>query len=159
LELAAPYVGRRGRPPSRGNPLRHGGAGGPHGHAHGPLPSGTGSSSSTDTIDFKPNFTVLCAPNCLADPARDGAPSETSVLLKFSKQLVVILGTTCAGEIKKSIFTVVNYLLPQKGILTMHCSANVGAAGDVALFFGLSGTGKTALSANESPSTTRRYGR
>jgi phosphoenolpyruvate carboxykinase (ATP) len=102
----------------------------------------------TETVDFKPDFTVLSAPNCLADPVRDGIPSETFVLLKFSKQLVLIGGTAYAGEIKKSIFTVMNYLLPQKGILTMHCAANVGAAGDVALFFGLSGTGKTTLSAD-----------
>ena len=101
-----------------------------------------------ETTGFKPDFTVICAPNCLADPYRDGINSETFVLVKFSKKIVLIGGTHYAGEMKKSIFTVMNYLLPQKGVLTMHCSANIGEAGDTAVFFGLSGTGKTTLSAD-----------
>jgi phosphoenolpyruvate carboxykinase (ATP) len=101
-----------------------------------------------ETMDFEPDFTVLCAPNCLADPYRDGINSETFVVASFSKKLVLIGGTHYAGEMKKSIFTILNFLLPQKGVLSMHCSANVGRDDDVALFFGLSGTGKTTLSAD-----------
>ena len=98
--------------------------------------------------DFAPDFTVLCAPTCLADPKTDGTPSEVFVVINFAKKLVLIGGTQYAGENKKSIFSIMNYLLPLRDIMTMHCSANVGAAGDVALFFGLSGTGKTTLSAD-----------
>jgi len=100
------------------------------------------------TADHEPDFTVVSAPNCAADPARDGTRSEAFVLVDFARKLVLIGGTAYAGEIKKSIFTIMNYLLPRRGILSMHCSANVGAGGDVALFFGLSGTGKTTLSAD-----------
>jgi phosphoenolpyruvate carboxykinase (ATP) len=100
------------------------------------------------TTEFKPDFTVLCAPNCLASPYRDGINSETFVLLNLKKNLALIGGTQYAGEMKKSIFTVMNFLLPQKNVLSMHCSANVGHTGDVAIFFGLSGTGKTTLSAD-----------
>ncbi|MCG3132322.1 MAG: Phosphoenolpyruvate carboxykinase (ATP) [Phycisphaerae bacterium] len=97
---------------------------------------------------FDPDFTVLNAPTCLADPQTDGTRSPTFVVIHFARRLILIGGTAYAGEIKKSIFTVMNYLLPVKGVLSMHCSANVGAAGDTALFFGLSGTGKTTLSAD-----------
>jgi phosphoenolpyruvate carboxykinase (ATP) len=108
--------------------------------------------------EFKPDFTVLNVPGFLADPERDGTRSETFILLDFSRRMVLIGGTEYAGEIKKSIFTVMNYVLPQRGILSMHCSANyapaaAGAADprpNVALFFGLSGTGKTTLSADPS---------
>ncbi len=93
-------------------------------------------------------FTVISAPGCLARGKDDGLNSEVFVLVSFARRLVLIGGTAYAGEIKKSIFTVMNYLLPKQGILSMHCSANVGQAGDVALFFGLSGTGKTTLSAD-----------
>jgi phosphoenolpyruvate carboxykinase (ATP) len=97
----------------------------------------------------RPEFTVLHAPNFHADPETDGTRSEAFVLLHFGKKLILIGGTAYAGEIKKSIFTVMNYLLPQKGVMAMHCSANYGKdEDDVAIFFGLSGTGKTTLSAD-----------
>lgn len=96
-----------------------------------------------------PEFTVLHAPGFHADPEVDGTHSEAFILIHFGKRLVLIGGTAYAGEIKKSIFTVMNYLLPQKGVMAMHCSANYGESPeDVALFFGLSGTGKTTLSAD-----------
>lgn len=98
--------------------------------------------------DFKPEFTVLSFPDYSGDPEEDRLNSETLILLDFSKGLVLIGDTGYGGEIKKSIFTAINYYLPKKKILTMHCSANVGAKGDSALFFGLSGTGKTTLSAD-----------
>jgi phosphoenolpyruvate carboxykinase (ATP) len=93
-------------------------------------------------------FSVICAPNFKADPAVDGTKTETFIIISFERRTVLIGGTEYAGEIKKSIFSVMNYLLPENGILPMHCSANVGREGDVALFFGLSGTGKTTLSAD-----------
>ena len=95
-----------------------------------------------------PQFTVIDAPNFKADPARHGSRSDCFIYVHFGKQLVLIGGTSYAGEIKKSIFTILNYLLPRKGVLSMHCSANVGTEGDSALFFGLSGTGKTTLSSD-----------
>ncbi|MEK5331674.1 phosphoenolpyruvate carboxykinase (ATP) [Lysinibacillus sp. FSL W8-0992] len=94
------------------------------------------------------DFTVISAPNFKADPAIDGTSSETFIIVSLEKKIILIGGTEYAGEMKKSIFGIMNYLLPQQGILSMHCSANVGEAGDVALFFGLSGTGKTTLSAD-----------
>lgn len=97
----------------------------------------------------KPEFTVISAPSFKADPKVDGTHSEAFVLISFKHRIVLIGGTEYAGEIKKSIFSVMNFLLPQKDVLSMHCSANVGKDGDVALFFGLSGTGKTTLSADK----------
>ncbi|HZB45914.1 MAG TPA: phosphoenolpyruvate carboxykinase [Pyrinomonadaceae bacterium] len=95
-----------------------------------------------------PEFTVVNLPSFKADPARDGTRSPTFILMDFRQRLVLIGGTSYAGETKKSVFTILNYLLPQRGVMSMHCSANVGHAGDVAVFFGLSGTGKTTLSAD-----------
>lgn len=95
-----------------------------------------------------PQFTIVSAPSFKADPAIDGTDSETFIIVSMEKRIVLIGGTEYAGEMKKSIFSIMNYLLPEKGIMPMHCSANVGEDGDVALFFGLSGTGKTTLSAD-----------
>ena len=99
-------------------------------------------------VPDKTDFTVIAAPGCTADPQQDNTNSEAFIVINFQRKVVLIGGTHYAGEIKKSIFTVANYLLPKQNILSMHCSANQGANNDVALFFGLSGTGKTSLSAD-----------
>ncbi len=96
----------------------------------------------------RPAFTIISTPRFEADPVIDNLRSKTAILVDLEGGLILIAGTEYAGEIKKSIFGVMNYLLPQRGVFPMHCSANVGPAGDVALFFGLSGTGKTTLSAD-----------
>jgi len=95
-----------------------------------------------------PEFTVIAVPSFMASPMVDGTRSETFIIIDFSKRMAIIGGTGYGGEIKKTIFTVLNFLLPFEGVMPMHCSANVGEGGDVALFFGLSGTGKTTLSAD-----------
>ena len=97
---------------------------------------------------FAPNFTILHAPEMKADPAKHGTKSTTFIVLDLAKRMILIGGTRYAGELKKSMFTVMNYMLPKQGMLSMHCSANIGPDGDTALFFGLSGTGKTTLSAD-----------
>ncbi len=97
---------------------------------------------------FIPEFTVISVPSFQALPEIDGTLSPTFILMNFDQRLCIIGGSGYGGEIKKSVFTVLNYLLPLQGVMTMHCSANIGAEGDVALFFGLSGTGKTTLSAD-----------
>jgi phosphoenolpyruvate carboxykinase (ATP) len=104
-----------------------------------------------DPIDlptFEADFSVLQAPEFHADPAKHGTRTGTFIILNLAQRIILIGGTRYAGELKKSIFTVMNYLLPKRGVLSMHCSANVGHDGDTALFFGLSGTGKTTLSAD-----------
>ncbi|MCP4685996.1 MAG: phosphoenolpyruvate carboxykinase (ATP), partial [bacterium] len=97
---------------------------------------------------FVPEFTVISVPSFQAAPEIDGTNSPTFILLNFDQRVCIIGGSGYGGEIKKSVFTVLNYLLPLEGVLSMHCSANVGNDGDSALFFGLSGTGKTTLSAD-----------
>jgi phosphoenolpyruvate carboxykinase (ATP) len=108
--------------------------------------------TQSPTPDLQPpaeGFTILVAPGCRAVPEEDGTRSETFIALHFGRRLVLIGGTEYAGEIKKSVFTILNYLLPLRGIFSMHCSANIGRRNrDTALFFGLSGTGKTTLSAD-----------
>jgi phosphoenolpyruvate carboxykinase (ATP) len=101
-----------------------------------------------DLPGFAPDYVILHAPEFQADPAIDGVRSSTVIALSFAHRRIVIAGTEYAGEIKKSIFTVMNWVLPDAGVLPMHCSANVGKGGDTALFFGLSGTGKTTLSSD-----------
>jgi len=101
-----------------------------------------------DAQSFAPGFTILALPGLEADPARHGTKSSTAIAISFERRLVLICGTSYAGEMKKSVFTVLNYLLPPKGVMPMHCSVNVGQGGDAAVFFGLSGTGKTTLSAD-----------
>jgi phosphoenolpyruvate carboxykinase (ATP) len=102
----------------------------------------------SDLPTFDANFTVLHAPEFQADPARHGTRTGTFIVLSFEKRMILIGGTRYAGELKKSMFTVMNYFMPREGVLSMHCSANTGPKGDTALFFGLSGTGKTTLSAD-----------
>ncbi len=98
--------------------------------------------------NHEPKFHVIHAPGFQADPERDGTHSEAFIIIHYGRGIALIGGTSYAGEMKKSMFTVMNYLLPQRGVMSMHCSANEGPDGDVALFFGLSGTGKTTLSAD-----------
>ena len=105
-------------------------------------------SNIKETEPHQPEFTIINFPSFQADPQRDGTRSPTFILMDFSQRLVLIGGTSYAGETKKSAFTIMNYLLPQRGVMSMHCSANVGGEGDVVIFFGLSGTGKTTLSAD-----------
>jgi phosphoenolpyruvate carboxykinase (ATP) len=101
-----------------------------------------------DLPGFRPNFTILCVPSFKADPETEGTRSTTAILLHLQRMEIIIVGTEYAGEIKKSAFTVMNYLLPDEGVLPMHSSVNVGQGGDSVIFFGLSGTGKTTLSAD-----------
>ena len=101
-----------------------------------------------DLVDFKPDYTIIAAPGFKCIPEIDGTRSEAAILVNYEEKMVVICGTQYAGEIKKSVFSVMNYIRPKMGVFPMHCSANIGHDGDSAVFFGLSGTGKTTLSAD-----------
>ena len=107
---------------------------------------------TTNNIDalrrHAPEFTLIAAPSFKVDPRVDGTRTDTAILLNFAEKMAIVANSSYGGEIKKSVFTIMNYLLPLRGVMAMHCSANIGADGDVALFFGLSGTGKTTLSAD-----------
>ncbi len=103
-----------------------------------------------ELADFAPDYTIIDLPSFVADPARHGSRGDTVIAVSFSEKLILIGGTKYAGEMKKSVFGLLNYLLPVQGIMPMHCSANIGPKGDTAVFFGLSGTGKTTLSADAS---------
>jgi phosphoenolpyruvate carboxykinase (ATP) len=105
---------------------------------------------ATDLPGFEPEFTIIDLPSFRASPERHGSRSETVIAVNFTEKLILIGGTEYAGEMKKSVFGVLNYKLPTKGVMPMHCSANIGADGKSAVFFGLSGTGKTTLSADSS---------
>lgn len=105
--------------------------------------------SEEELLNANPEWTILCAPGFMANPEVDGTRQENFAIINFSKKAIIIGGTGYTGEIKKGIFSVLNYVLPQeRNVLSMHCSANVGQDGDTAVFFGLSGTGKTTLSAD-----------
>ena len=97
---------------------------------------------------FEPDFTIIAAPGFKCVPEIDGVHSEAAIIIDYEQHIVLIAGSQYAGEIKKSVFSVMNFILPKEGVLPMHCSANIGDDGDTALFFGLSGTGKTTLSAD-----------
>ncbi len=101
-----------------------------------------------ELASFDPEMTIVDLPSFKADPARHGCRGSTVIACDFTRKIVLIGGTEYAGEMKKSVFTYLNYALPKKKVMPMHCSANVGPEGDVAVFFGLSGTGKTTLSAD-----------
>ena len=105
---------------------------------------------AADLAEFVPEYTIIDLPTFRADPARHGCRTETVIAVNFTEKLILIGGTAYAGEMKKSVFGILNYLLPAKGVMPMHCSANIGADGKTAVFFGLSGTGKTTLSADAS---------
>jgi len=106
--------------------------------------------TEAELADFVPEYTIIDLPSFRADPARHGSRGETVIAVNFTEKLILIGGTAYAGEMKKSVFGILNYLLPPKGVMPMHCSANIGPNGDTAVFFGLSGTGKTTLSADAS---------
>jgi len=106
--------------------------------------------SEGELASFDPEYTIIDLPSFRANPERHGSRSETVIAVNFTEKLILIGGTAYAGEMKKSVFGILNYLLPTKGVMPMHCSANIGADGKTAVFFGLSGTGKTTLSADAS---------
>ena len=110
----------------------------------------------SELASFIPEFTIVDLPSFKADPKRHGVRSETIIAIDFTRKIILIGNSSYAGEIKKSVFTTLNFYLPVQRVMPMHCSANVGKDGDVALFFGLSGTGKTTLSADPYPHAHRR---
>ena len=103
---------------------------------------------TSELAGFDPEFTIIDLPSFRADPAKHGCRSETVIAVNLTEKLILIGGTEYGGEMKKSVFGLLNYMLPTDGIMPMHCSANIGSKGDTAIFFGLSGTGKTTLSAD-----------
>jgi phosphoenolpyruvate carboxykinase (ATP) len=105
---------------------------------------------AAELADFAPEFTIIDLPSFAADPERHGCRSQTVIAVNLTEKLILIGGTAYAGEMKKSVFGILNYKLPANGVMPMHCSANIGPKGDTAIFFGLSGTGKTTLSADAS---------
>ncbi|MEO9491503.1 MAG: phosphoenolpyruvate carboxykinase (ATP), partial [Marinomonas sp.] len=105
---------------------------------------------AAELANFAPEYTIIDLPSFRADPARHGCRSETVIAVNLEEKLILIGGTKYAGEMKKSVFGILNYLLPTKGVMPMHCSSNIGPDGKTAVFFGLSGTGKTTLSADAS---------
>jgi phosphoenolpyruvate carboxykinase (ATP) len=105
---------------------------------------------ASELAGFEPEFTIIDLPSFRADPKRHGTRSETVIAVNLTERMILIGGTAYAGEMKKSVFGILNYLLPAQGVMPMHCSANIGPSGDTAIFFGLSGTGKTTLSADAS---------
>ena len=111
---------------------------------------------ASELAGFVPELTIIDLPSFRADPKRHGVRSENVVAIDFARKIVLIGGSYYAGEMKKSVFTTLNYYLPEKGVMPMHCSANVGPDGDCAIFFGLSGTGKTTLSADPEAHADRR---
>ena len=111
---------------------------------------------ASELASFVPELTIIDLPSFRADPKRHGCKSENVVAIDFARKIVLIGGSYYAGEMKKSVFTTLNYYLPEKGVMPMHCSANVGPDGDTAIFFGLSGTGKTTLSADPEAHADRR---
>ena len=106
--------------------------------------------TTDEAKSFRTDFTIINCPSFRADPARHGTRSETVIAVNFAKRVILIGGTSYAGETKKSVFTILNYLLPDQGVMPMHCSVNTSGKDDAAIFFGLSGTGKTTLSADAS---------
>ena len=104
--------------------------------------------TETELENHDPDFTIMAAPNFEADPEKDGTDTETFILVNFDKKIVLIGGTLYSGEVKKGIFGIMNYLLPKQGVMGMHCSSNMDEDGSTAIFFGMSGTGKTTLSSN-----------
>ena len=102
----------------------------------------------SELVTFVPELTIYCCPTFKADPKRHGVRSDTVIAIDFTKKIVLIGGSSYADEIKKAVFTTMNYFLPAQAVMPMHCSANVGPKDDAAIFFGLSGTGKTTLSAD-----------
>ena len=112
--------------------------------------------SELDLATFVPNFTIINVPSFKADPATEGTRTETAILVHLKRMEIIIVGTEYAGEIKKSAFTVMNHLMPDEGVLPMHSAVNVGPAHDPVVFFGLSGTGKTTLSADPAAQPDRR---
>ena len=111
---------------------------------------------ASELAGFEPEFTIIDLPSFRADPARHGTRTETVIAVNLTEKLILIGGTAYAGEMKKSVFGILNYLLPAEGVMPMHCSANIGPNGDTAVFFGLSGTGKTTLQRRRQPHPDRR---